>query len=159
MRHHLDIGVGVDAFGALLGHHAAEIADGRRRAGGRAIGHAHLAALDEGIAQQAGIFKRQLADARGHQRHPAHAAHGLAVVVGRQIERLGGRTELGGQALVILPFLHALNLVAPAQQLRAHRLPVIAQGADARHARHDDALCCLAHPIIPPFTEITWRVM
>ena len=49
VAHHLDVGGGVEAADVLIDQHLAEVGDAlRRRADGRAVGHAHAAAVMTG---------------------------------------------------------------------------------------------------------------
>ncbi|MNM80248.1 hypothetical protein D3C81_922140 [compost metagenome] len=155
VRHHADVGGGADVLGGALGHHPAEVLDRGWRARGRAVGDAHLPARDDRMAGQAGIRQRGLAGQHRHQRDAAHGPRGLARVVSRQREWRHRRPELRVQALDVGPLRHPHHGIAAAGQALAHRGPVVAQCADRARAGYDNPL----HPNIPPFTEITCRVM
>ena len=73
----------------------------------------------------------------------------------RQGEVLDRGGEAGIDAFEALPFFHALDAGAAGQQTGADRGPIIAQRGDAAHAGDDDTPL----HIMPPLTEITWRVM
>ncbi len=155
MRHHANVGGRADAFGRAVQQHPAEVGHGFRRAGGRAVGDAELAAGDQRVAIQPGVAQRRLAGQHRHQRDPPHAASALAGVVRRRLELRNGSGELRVQALVLAPVLHPDDGALAGAQPWSHRGPVVAERADGAGTGDDDAL----HPNIPPLTEITWRVM
>ena len=156
VRHHLDVGVGVDALGAVVLEHAAEVGDGRRRARRGTVRDAH-AALAHEVAADAGRLRP--ARARSHAWPSAPRGPCCAWSCGcNSAGRSNGSTARPGACSGLrrppTPSM-PLHRVAALAQARVHRRPVVTERADGADAGDDDPL----HPTIPPLTEITWRVM
>src|SRR5204862_354789 len=90
-----------------------------------------------------------------HLRHAAHGPHEFARVVRRQRERRHRRRDVRVEATDLAPVWHDHYRIATGGQALAHRRPVVADRAYRARSRDHHPL----HPNMPPFTEITWRVM
>jgi len=95
MAHHADVSGRGQTCGAVVQQHAGEICGRIGTAGRRAVGDSHVAALQQRIIQQTRAIQRLLGRPGRQQRHPAHAANGLARVMRRQGEIIHRATEAG----------------------------------------------------------------
>ena len=86
---------------------------------------------------------------------PPHRARLFARVVRRQREVDYRRTELSVEAFVFAPLLNDPSAVSPGPHGRRYGLPFVAEWAQTRDTRDDDALCHES----PPSIRTTWRVM
>lgn len=155
VRHHADVGVGVQVVGDAVEQHVAEGADFGGAADRRAAGHAHAAVGNARIAQQTGVVQRLFRRAHAQLRDPAHAAQLLAGPVRGRLEVLDRSGQAGVQLLVARPFRHGADGAAAILEGAPDADPVGSQRADAGHAGDDDAM----HQHSPPLTAMTWRVM
>ena len=103
VRHHPHVGVRVQPGRVAGEEHLREIADVRRAADGRTAGHAHVARLQQRIAQQAGIGERELGGAHRKLRNPPHAAQLLAAPVRGRLEAFDRRRQARVEVLVVIP--------------------------------------------------------
>ncbi|MNE09116.1 hypothetical protein D3C80_1017840 [compost metagenome] len=152
VRHHLYIGGGRDAGGALVVEHDPEGADGLRAADGGAIGDAGATIGQHGVVGKSRPCQRQFG---GHGRQLGDSPHGprlLARIVGGQHKVGNGRRQPGVEPLVDGPFRHGHHRIAPRLQLCPHARPVLAERRHPGHAGYHYPL-----HTIPPFAEISWR--
>jgi hypothetical protein len=114
-------------------------AHGGRAALARAEAHAHAPRREQRIAQQPCIIQRLLCRARAELRDPAHRAPLLARPVLGGLEVLDRGSQARVEVRNVVPEIDATDAAAPGPQAVAHRLPVLSDGRDPRHPRHDDA--------------------
>ncbi|VXA81618.1 hypothetical protein AERO8C_120119 [Aeromonas veronii] len=154
VRHHLHIGGGGDVGSGLVVEHGAKGADGRRAAGGGAIGDTGAAIAQHRLVQQLRLLQRQLG---GHGRHLGDSSHGadlLARIVGRQGKVADRRGQPGVEPVIDTPLVHGDHGVASCLQARFDAGPVVAKGGHTGHAGDYDP----SIHIRPPLMEITCRV-
>ena len=154
VAHHLDVAGGGERSRAAVGDELIEASDGGGRTERGAVGHADGARLQQRVAEQAGIGKHPLSGVDRHQRDRPHRARLLARIAigGDAID--DGRRQSRVQPVVAIPLGHVADGRASGLEIRADRRPVVTERRDAAHAGDDHA----AGHIMPPFTEMTWRV-
>src|SRR5690606_6492355 len=124
VRHHADIGVGVEAVGDRVEQHVAERLDLFGAAGGGTTGDTHAAVAYRFIVEQAGIGKRLF---RGLDRQPRYTAH-AAQLFARPVPGHGEIVHRAGQAGVefgeAIPLVHAADAAAVGDEIALDRCPV-----------------------------------
>ena len=158
VRHHADIGVGIQAVGHRVEQHIAERLDLVGAAGGRAAGHAHPTVLNAFVAEQASVFQRTFGGVYHQFGDAAHAAGLFAIPVLGLHKVIHRAAEAGVQLAETVPLVHIADAALTGPEVRFNRRPVAAQRGHAGHAG-DYHPFASAHQHNPPFTARTWRVM
>jgi hypothetical protein len=135
--------------------HLGQIAQGRRRSGRRPKGDARAPALEDGVVDQSGVVDRQFTGTGCQHADPSHAPHPLSVVVGGKLKGRNHGSQAGVQTFEAVPVRHIADAALAPFQAALDVLPGQANRAEPGHAGNHHT----PHHIIPPFTEITCRVM